>query len=527
MVKMVRNIHKFKRKAIAQASRNFKPEEEHEKKFSLRERTEWKFGSRLDVLVSASGRIYLSSVNRIIGKGSFKSTWEGYDVTTGQKTAFGVPHKKKDRYWKENKEVELQNKVQGTGVCVLHTCCEIGTNAKGEVIKGEAVGPVFKYYNGGDLESNIEDLKKKTAEQRIQSEVFIMKNIAEGLERIHSEKIVHADIKLENIFLSKDENGVISDAVLGDFGIATQGEVSEGLEGTPDFMSPRQWMHKGKKYSDDIWALGITFYKMILDPEKVPRFSNFDLFFKLTYFKSSDWPESHPYQQRNIREAAIVSLKTDFNAELEKQFNMIRPQENGAIGYDLIQIMKERLCWDMLFSDPQMTAVDVFKRTQEIQAELEKVLKAPTEDSNSIASGVLEDAMQSKSYNEADEILPAELNLPTNQDDHSSDVFNIPVPDPVPNQNVVQFKTLNDSSSVRLESPPPDAADEAPELPTSVPTPTIADLKRNIESVLATRPRLITQDFKVDLKGSILLANGEEGSEDGVLKEILEKQSLN
>jgi serine/threonine protein kinase len=110
----------------------------------------------------------------------------------------------------------------------------------------------------------------------------IIRAVAEGLAFAHNKGIVHRDIKPMNILFNVD--GIPK---LVDFGIAklVQSQQSvvhtrEGLSlGSPTYMSPEQV--KGKKDIDkraDIYALGVTFYKMLVgeapftgDAEEVMR----------------------------------------------------------------------------------------------------------------------------------------------------------------------------------------------------------------------------------------------------------------
>jgi translation initiation factor 2-alpha kinase 4 len=107
-----------------------------------------------------------------------------------------------------------------------------------------------------------------------------LRQILEGLSHIHSQGMIHRDLKPCNIFL--DSNGNIK---IGDFGLATtdatkRSETSLNKEdlpqtpvntleslttdvGTPFYMSPEQ--SKGVKYSQkvDMFSLGIIFFEMI------------------------------------------------------------------------------------------------------------------------------------------------------------------------------------------------------------------------------------------------------------------------
>ncbi|XP_014671848.1 PREDICTED: calcium/calmodulin-dependent protein kinase kinase 1-like [Priapulus caudatus] len=82
-----------------------------------------------------------------------------------------------------------------------------------------------------------------------------------GLEYLHMQKILHMDIKPENLLLGDDGHVKIAD-----FGVSNQFETNDLLTsstGTPAFTAPEALRENKGKYSGmalDIWALGITLY---------------------------------------------------------------------------------------------------------------------------------------------------------------------------------------------------------------------------------------------------------------------------
>ncbi|MDR2751415.1 MAG: leucine-rich repeat domain-containing protein [Clostridiales bacterium] len=92
-------------------------------------------------------------------------------------------------------------------------------------------------------------------------------DICRALERLETRKIIHRDVKPENIFLSE-----YGDYKLGDFGIARQIEKTmSGMsrKGTYNYMAPE--VFKGQEYgaSVDLYSLGIVLYR-ILNSGRVP-----------------------------------------------------------------------------------------------------------------------------------------------------------------------------------------------------------------------------------------------------------------
>ena len=91
---------------------------------------------------------------------------------------------------------------------------------------------------------------------------LIFKQIIEGLKYIHKKKIVHRDIKLNNILI--DLNNTIK---ICDFGISeklSDGDIMYEKCGTPAYIAPEIFKNKGYEgYLCDIWSAGITLYYML------------------------------------------------------------------------------------------------------------------------------------------------------------------------------------------------------------------------------------------------------------------------
>ncbi|KAH0793634.1 CAMK family protein kinase [Histomonas meleagridis] len=119
----------------------------------------------------------------------------------------------------------------------------------------------MEYADGGDLSQKIRCFKNNRKEF---SEDEILHNfiqLAFAIKYIHDRKILHRDLKPQNVFLMKD--GTIK---LGDFGIARPLENTYELCatkcGTPGYSSPE--VFSGEPYGSkaDIWSLGCILYEL-------------------------------------------------------------------------------------------------------------------------------------------------------------------------------------------------------------------------------------------------------------------------
>ncbi|KAH9054166.1 kinase-like domain-containing protein [Lactarius vividus] len=134
---------------------------------------------------------------------------------------------------------------------------------------------VTEYHPAGDLHTLL--LMKGS---RVDAVRFYMAELLIALEHIHSKRVVHRDVKPENVFIDIDGH-----IVLGDFGLARkiaagQNTVSGNeMFGTPAYTPPEVFAGRPYGREVDIWAFGVMLYELITGREA---------------FKSTTVPQSDP-----------------------------------------------------------------------------------------------------------------------------------------------------------------------------------------------------------------------------------------
>ncbi len=125
---------------------------------------------------------------------------------------------------------------------------------------------ITRYCEGGNLGQFIEKVNSKHGSPIGLGEKVannFLRQIVEGFYAMvkSNQKIIHRDLKLENIFLSNNE------IVIGDFGFAKLGESQTGTGlGTPFYMAPEVLnLKEQEKYSNkcDIWSMGVCYFYLI------------------------------------------------------------------------------------------------------------------------------------------------------------------------------------------------------------------------------------------------------------------------
>ena len=118
---------------------------------------------------------------------------------------------------------------------------------------------VMNYADGGDLQSKVKAQRSKLFSENEILDMFVQ--ICLAIKHVHDRKVLHRDIKGQNIFLMK--NGMIK---LGDFGIskvlASTIDKARTMVGTPYYLSPEIVEGKPYNFKSDIWSLGVLLYEL-------------------------------------------------------------------------------------------------------------------------------------------------------------------------------------------------------------------------------------------------------------------------
>ncbi|MBI5850885.1 MAG: protein kinase [Planctomycetes bacterium] len=185
----------------------------------------------------------------VLGKGGMGVVWRAEQKSLGREVALKVLSEEltKDPVFVARFQAEARSAAR------LHHPNVV------QVFDVDHVGGTWFYsmelMHGGSLETRI----KREGKLPVDDAVRAVRDAAKGLEFAEQMKLVHRDIKPDNLMV--DRHGHVK---LADLGIAQVDDDADGkLRGTPHFMSPEQVQRKPLDHRSDLYSLGCTFYRLM------------------------------------------------------------------------------------------------------------------------------------------------------------------------------------------------------------------------------------------------------------------------
>ena len=132
-------------------------------------------------------------------------------------------------------------------------------------------GPNYFYAMEFVEGETLEHLIKGSGRLEVKLALEIATQVAAGLAAVHTQKLVHRDIKPNNIMVNVAEGSIVTAKII-DLGLAKpapdsppQAAISTPgtFVGTPEFASPEQFAGVGVDIRSDLYSLGLVLWKML------------------------------------------------------------------------------------------------------------------------------------------------------------------------------------------------------------------------------------------------------------------------
>ena len=256
---------------------------------------------------------------RLLGKGAFGKVNIALHLASGRLVAIKSFNKKKLTTRRAKRKIKTEIEV----LCKLRNpfCTQIY-----DYFETSAHILIVMEYICGDLLS----FMRKRSKISEPTAKIIFKQIIKGLQYIHKKKIVHRDIKLDNVLIDLTNTVKICD--FGVSRILSPGDTMYEHCGTPAYIAPEIFRNEGYEgYSCDIWSAGVTLYYMLAGQQ--------------------------PFKGGKIEELKEIILKGQY-----EQINDISSEANDLIDNMLKLNPKERITIEGILKHPWLKNVDIKNR---------------------------------------------------------------------------------------------------------------------------------------------------------------------
>jgi len=197
-------------------------------------------------LISKEDPEKIYEIEEILGKGSHGVVYRAITRTDGTTVAL---KKLENIFQGENvknclQEIKIMSKINS------EYCIEYYNS----YLMDDCLWIAMEFFDAGSIGDLVLAKNKGLTEAQTRAIIF---QVLHGLTYLHSQNLIHRDVKAGNILLSKTGK-----AKLADFGISAILEDTETLKqtqvGSPYWMSPELITGCGYSFKTDIWSLGIT-----------------------------------------------------------------------------------------------------------------------------------------------------------------------------------------------------------------------------------------------------------------------------
>ncbi|KAM5214917.1 misshapen-like kinase 1 isoform 41-T41 [Hipposideros larvatus] len=197
----------------------------------------------------------------VVGNGTYGQVYKGRHVKTGQLAAIKVMDVTEDEEEEIKQEINMLKKYSHHRNIATYYGAFIKKSPPGN---DDQLWLVMEFCGAGSVTDLVKNTKGNTLKEDCIA--YICREILRGLAHLHAHKVIHRDIKGQNVLLTEN-----AEVKLVDFGVSAQLDRTVGRRntfiGTPYWMAPEviacdENPDATYDYRSDIWSLGITAIEM-------------------------------------------------------------------------------------------------------------------------------------------------------------------------------------------------------------------------------------------------------------------------
>jgi len=267
--------------------------------------------------------INIFSIGKCLGHGQYGRVYFAEDKFLNKKFALKTIEKKmlNKNYSQLKYEIEIHVRLKHKNIIEMYAY----------FYDENFIYILFEYARFGSLFDVLKNQNKLITKEKIFQIIY---QISKALLHLKQKKIVHKDIKLENILVTDlNEKNII--VKLGDFGCATQCFTKKifqfSKKGTAQYLSPEIIITHKFDYKADVWALGIIIYEILTNGISPFNYENnnkiYDEIKNYSDFKSI----SEPIKKLHVDEDLVDLLAKMLEKDCNKRINVEQILESKYI----------------------------------------------------------------------------------------------------------------------------------------------------------------------------------------------------
>ncbi len=242
-----------------------------------------------------------------LGSGTYGKIYKAQDIRTGETVVVKeVDMTRLEQYQKDQaiKEVKFMRTLHHPNIVSYRDYF---------LVQGEMVTTLYivmEFAAGGDLGKVIKEAKKSPPGFRFSETEIIdwMVQMCLALKHCHNRKIIHRDIKTDNMFLSDSK-----EIKLGDFGVSRN--LIDTLDtagtqvGTPYYLSPEICRNQPYDSRTDVWSMGAVVYELMTLCHPFEAKNLQALVMSILREKPAPLPD---FYSQGLRDAVMLCLNKDY-----------------------------------------------------------------------------------------------------------------------------------------------------------------------------------------------------------------------